>query len=333
MDPTALLLTPSDVPGGFQLRDSSERELIDDAGREALQASRTYGKRRFLRYGDAIWSEVTIFEDENAARAGWSNLVDFHMAQPMYEDVRELPEPVGDESYLHTGTMRGRPGLWAAVRIGSVVHRFNTYGVEQAPSKDLLQRQLSKHAEAPTPRSPMVEAVRGTSPKATSLVDAIQRSYESLVAAFNDHDLNSINASWHRLQLLAHVGRYADIEARAAEFWDATGPGETGQAKAALTALHSAVSGLARPPESEAAGRRATTPAQLAYVEFLLAQKARDSNGVESWLDRVRNAADLGELVELRRSVDAFRVAVANKNQPEIERAADALYRAVMTLP
>lgn len=152
MDPTALLLTQSDVPDGFKLRDSRERALlVDERGGTANQAHRVYGKRRFLSYGDAIWSEVTVFEEGTSAHIGWAKLVDHHKARPSYEDIREMADSSGDESYVHTGTMRGKPGLWAAVRIGSAVHRFNTYGLGETESTELLRRQLSKQGASKTP--------------------------------------------------------------------------------------------------------------------------------------------------------------------------------------
>jgi len=153
MNPTDLLLAESDVPGGFTLRDQDERKLVvDEGGGTADQAHRMYGKARFLGFGDAIWSEATVFGSVDAARRGWANLVEHHTLNPAYEDVREIAWESGDEVYVHAGTMRGKPGIWAAIRMGRAVHRFNTYGVNETDSSGLLRRQLSK--QAPTdPRS------------------------------------------------------------------------------------------------------------------------------------------------------------------------------------
>lgn len=139
LDPDRLVLAESEVPTGFKLRESQSKPH---------QASRMFGKARFMRFGDAIWSELTVFDDDETAHLGLSKLVDYHKAAPSYEDVRETTHVVGDESYVHTGTMRGRPGLWAGVRLGRVVHRFNTYGLGEGQSMELLKHQLSKQEVA-----------------------------------------------------------------------------------------------------------------------------------------------------------------------------------------
>lgn len=134
-DADSLVLTQTDVPAGYRLRESRN---------QPGQAARMFGKARFLGRGDAIWSEATVFDEDDIAHDGWMTLVEFHAARGAYSGVRDLRLDLGDESYVHTGTMDGRPGLWAAVRIGAVVHRFNTYGLGEGPSLDLLRRQLSK---------------------------------------------------------------------------------------------------------------------------------------------------------------------------------------------
>lgn len=138
MNANELVLTEKDVPRGFKLQEAS---------RDHAQAHRVYGKPRFLAYSDAVWSEATVFDDTDSASEGWRKLVDFHKSRNDYDDVQEVPSSFGDETYVHSGTMGSRPGLWAAVRVNTVVHRFNTYGVDAAVSLKMLQRQVTKASQ------------------------------------------------------------------------------------------------------------------------------------------------------------------------------------------
>lgn len=136
MDTNAIVISPEEVPTGFKLVKSEK-----DPG----FAVRVYSKSRgFLRFADAIWSEAALMPDEETAVEGWEQVVRFHKRRRDYQNVEELDVSFGDQSYVHSGTMRGRPGLWAAVRIGIVVHRFNTYGVTAADSLVMLRRQLAR---------------------------------------------------------------------------------------------------------------------------------------------------------------------------------------------
>jgi hypothetical protein len=135
MDANELVLTEAEVPAGFKLRQSNT-----DPG----QAQRVYAKSRFLKFGDAIWSEATVMRDEENARDGWTQLVELHNQRNDYDNAQKVRAALGDASYIHTGTMRGRPGLWAAVRIGLVIHRFNTYGVGKSESMEMLRQQVKK---------------------------------------------------------------------------------------------------------------------------------------------------------------------------------------------
>jgi len=167
---------------------------------------------------------------------------------------------------------------------------------------------------------------------ATSIVDAIQLAYEALVLAFGTGDRNSVNPVWHRLQLLAHVGGFTDVEARATRFWDATGSGDHVRIDEALRSLRAAVVGLRRPSLREAASRGAISAVQLSYVEFLLAQQDGDSGRVTEWWHRLRDAAQLGGLSGLEQSLGAYLSAMASRDRPRIERATEDLYQAVVAL-
>lgn len=171
------------------------------------------------------------------------------------------------------------------------------------------------------------------SSRATSLVDAIQLDFGALLASFGRGDLEAVNATWHRLQLHAQIGKYAEIDALAARFWDATGANDGSDVRRALTELGAAVARMPRPALNEAAARGAVSAAQIAYVEFLMAQSVRDPAAVADWLDRLHDAAFLGDLTGLRVSVDAFKRALESRNQPAIQAAADDVYQAVMSLP
>ena len=70
-NPMELLLTQWDVPVGVVLRDHRTRELEVGGGATASQGLRMFGKARFLRFGDAIWSEATVFHEIAAAHGGW----------------------------------------------------------------------------------------------------------------------------------------------------------------------------------------------------------------------------------------------------------------------
>jgi hypothetical protein len=179
VDASNLILASSDVPEGFSLREEGQRPLDVGVG-VADQAHRVFGKRRLIGYASSIWSEATVFPDVDSAKDGWQRLADYHRQNPSYDGVRDLTQKFGDESYVHTGTMRGRPGIWALVRSGAVVHRFNTYGVKDTVSLDLLARQLAK---AP-------------SSSAISDVDAVQMSWVGFMGAFRGRDLDEINDWW-----------------------------------------------------------------------------------------------------------------------------------------
>jgi hypothetical protein len=151
LDANALVLTEPEVPDGFKLRDSG-----NDPGR----AHRVYGKWRFMRSGDAIWSEAAVFSSDTEAHDAWTMIVDFHKRRGDYDNVHEVSAILGEESYIHGGTMDGRPGLWAAVRIGQVLHRFNTYGVGESDSLELVRRQVAKTGSQPERPSEAADKAR-----------------------------------------------------------------------------------------------------------------------------------------------------------------------------
>lgn len=228
MDAKSLLLLPSDVPNGFSLRDEADR-VLDLGGEYADQAHRMYGKPRFLKAGDAIWSEATVFPNAESSLAGWTKLVEYHKANPTYDDVRPMSLALGDHEHVHAGTMSGRPGLWAAVRIGTAVHRFNTYGVDESASADLLRRQLARQA---------------SNSGAISEVDAVQMSWVGFIDAFGSRDLDQINEWWLRLQLAVQKGRFKDLQPLLDQFWDATGSDDQSQVKRSAEGLSAAIAAL-----------------------------------------------------------------------------------------
>ena len=234
-NPMELLLTQSDVPVGFVLRDHRTRELEVGGGATARQGHRMFGKARFLRFGDAIWSEATVFHEIAAAHEGWQKLVEHHRAHPGYDGVQDGRETFGDESYVHTGTMKGRPGLWAAVRRGVVIHRFNTYGVSGDVSAALLRVQLAKQA----PRTPS---------------DVVLMCYAGLVESFGSQNLNRVNEWWQRLQLSIERGGFTNLLDPLVALREAWDGGDSGTVEAALKKLSDGVLSLVQGPEGAANG-------------------------------------------------------------------------------
>lgn len=149
-DASNLVLADADVPSGFKKLDSAEHAFaVGDEGRAVSYAHRMYGKRRLLGRGKAIWSEATVFEDEDTAHQNWVALVKQHKARPFYDDVQEIAVSYGDESYVHDGVIGGKPGLWAAVRAGTVLHRLSTDNLGVLESGGLLRRQLGRSTGLP----------------------------------------------------------------------------------------------------------------------------------------------------------------------------------------
>lgn len=229
MDPKDLLLTSDDVPRGFELQGEAQRPLEVGMGKYAEQAHRAFQKGRILNFSDAIWSEATVFPDADSAGGGFGRIVEYHKVNPGYADVREIGHQFCDDSYVHTGTMRGKPGLWAAVRTGSVVHRFNTYNVEEAVSRALLDRQLAKQARPAA---------------AISIAEAVQMSYVGFIDAFKTRDMDQVNEWWLRLQLAVQKGRYKELQPLLDAFWDATGSGDQDELKRTMERLSAAVASL-----------------------------------------------------------------------------------------
>ena len=227
MDASKLILARPDVPKGFSLREERQRPLDVGVGL-ADQAHRVFGKRRLIGYASSIWSEATVFPNVESAQDGWRRLADYHRENPSYDDVRELADAFGDESYVHTGTMSGKPGLWALVLNGVVVHRFNTYGVDETVSLELLGRQLSK---AP-PGSPISD------------IEAVQMSLVGFMGAFRKRDLDEINDWWLRLQSAVQRGKFDELQPLLDQFWDATGGDDQAKVKQSAQRLTAAIAAL-----------------------------------------------------------------------------------------